>query len=220
MSALAQHLSTRPASATTGLAQHALSITPELQALTLLRHKACTLLCRHGQYGRAGITIQRKNGKAHFIFEGAEILCLDAGYDPATVHEALIRHLNAWTRAVLDEVSPIFQTSIDIPARHTLRLPSMSLDVSDYSFTGSVSVFIWLQTPDMNDADQFRVQFRMFPHESKAILFMSYGPQHDGIAKDLLQDREAFVYADTPTQMAQMLIERYNAAMARMHDSP
>lgn len=195
-----------------------MAITPDYQALTKLRHKAYMALCRQRQYKAAGITVQRAGGKAHFIFEGTEILCLDAGYGVNTVGHALIYHLNAWTRDVMAAVGPIFQANIEAPARHALRLPTQPTTVSDYSFTRNESVHIRLEAPDMYDADQFYVEFRMFPHECHAHLFMSYGPQHNFIAKDLLRDREAFVYAETPDQMAQMLIERFKIGMARAQE--
>ena len=195
-----------------------MAITPENQALTKLRHKAYMALCRQRQYKAAGITVQRADGKAHFFFQGTEILCLDAGYGVNTVGHALIYHLNAWTRDVMAAVGPIFQANIEAPARHALRLPTLATKVSDYSFTGNESIHIRLEAPDMYDADQFYVEFRMFPHECHAHLFMSYGPQHDFIAKDLLRDREAFVYAETPDQMAQMLIERFKIGMARAQE--
>jgi hypothetical protein len=58
----------------------------------------------------------------------------------------------------------------------------------------------------------------MFPRECKAILFLDYGCQYAFKAKKLLEEKEPFVYASSPEEMAHELAGRFRIGMQRFRE--
>ena len=190
------------------------------QHLTSLRHLAFDNLCRvRGRSLKAAdITPVNAGDQVTLIFKDEPILSLPRGYTRDELGRAMIRHLNAWNRAVLGVAKGILEDNVELPVDHTWR-DQVGVLINDCWHDTSVSLYIAHVAQDMYRPDQFGIEFRMFPRECKGHLFMDYGPQHSFKARKLLEGNEPFVYASTPQAMAQELAGRFRIGLQRYRDS-
>lgn len=189
------------------------------QHLTSLRHLAFDNLCRvRGRSLKAAdITPVNAGDQVTLIFKDEPILTLPRGYTRDELGRAMIRQLNAWNQAVFDTAKQILVTSVELPVDHIWIDQCGSLN-NDCWHSDNVSLSMVHAAHDMYRPDQFGAEFRMFPHECKAILFLDYGPQYAFKASKLLEGKEPFVYASTPEEMAHELAGRFRIGLQRYRE--
>ena len=194
--------------------------TPLFQQLSALRYQAFDNLRRvNGRCLKsAEITQASEGGIVTLFFKEQPILSLAEGFDREALGRALIRHLNAWNQAVFESAKAILAASVELPDNHTW-LGQVGIIVNDCWHSNSVSLRITHTTQDMYRPDQYGIEFRMFPRECKAHLFMDYGPQYSFKARQLLVGNEPFVYASTPQEMALELADRCRTGLKRCRES-
>jgi hypothetical protein len=193
------------------------TVTPENQALNTLRHKAYITLSRTRSLKAAGMSVVHHGDTAQLMFEDAPILALNKGHGIEQVGRGLIAAIHEWGRAVLHATKAILEAEIKVPEGHELFELAWHMS-GDCSLSRSVSLYIRHKDRDMYAPDQFGLEFRLFPNECRAHLFMSYGPQYAFKATNLLSGNEPFVYAGTPAHMARELAARFNIGMQRFED--
>ena len=196
-----------------------IEVTQANQHLTSLRHLAFDNLCRvRGRSLKAAdITSVKSGDQVTLIFKGEPILTLPHGYTRDELGRAMIRQLNAWNQAVLDAAKDILIATVDLPDGHVWADHCSSLN-NDCWHSDNISLYVAHATQDKSHPDQFSAEFRMFPRECKAILFLDYGTQYAFKAKKLLEEKEPFVYASTPEEMAHELAGRFRIGMQRYRE--
>lgn len=197
-----------------------MAVTPDNQQLTALRHQAFDNLLRvRGRSLKAAdISKVIAGDQVTLIFQEQPILTLQRGYSRDDLGRGMIRHLNAWNQAVLEVAKQVLVANVELPVDHVWR-DQVGRLLNDCWHDASVSLYIAHTAQDMYRPDQFGIEFRMFPRECKAHLFMDYGPQYSFKARKLLEGNEPFVYANTPEDMALELARRFRIGLQRFRDS-
>lgn len=193
-----------------------IEVTADNQRLNQVRFEAFESLSHvRGRSLKAAGLVRRKNaGQIDILYKDQYLASMAPGFTAQDLARELIYSMNEWNTAVLEHVRPILQAGVELPAGYEWKDTYGRIN-NDQWLESDVSLNVRLAGPANLKADQFRAEFRMFPRECKAHLFLTFGPQINFQAETLLQYKEPYVYADTPADMAHQLVERFNAAMRR-----
>ncbi len=193
-----------------------MTTTNQQLSLGQVQYRAINALYSSRNYKQAGITLRRAKGMTTALFEGQEILKLAGIFSRELFGIALKAQVDQYQIAVMLEVDKVLRKKLVVPADHQYAQNIDNTTRFPMFIHSNHSAYVRHDSHDHNRADQVHAEFRIFMDEPRATLWLSYGPQINFSAVNLLDGRAVHLKADTYAELAEQIVARFAEGMKNL----